>query len=96
MKGHDASLVAEQSSSSVTSSGKSLEVKPVKKKNHALQDSPSRTESSEESPLGKTHDSISATTDQYIDNASSKTYIDHHNALDEAIAEAKAVQDLVS
>ena len=94
------SPAAERSPSPVVSSGTSLEVKPMKRYDPTLQDSPTRTESSGQCSLGETHNqnlgAASATSIQQSDSHSFNNSTHQHNALDEAIVEAKAVQDLVS
>lgn len=93
--GHEYAVVAQQSATE--SSIGSLQLKPDRAAMLLLQQTPSRTESGEQQPPKAKPDSHEGV----MIELSLKTHPvttppQPHNALDEAIEEAKAIQDLVS
>ncbi|KAL6717933.1 hypothetical protein ACLMJK_004018 [Lecanora helva] len=94
LKGQIATSIPQQSSATTEGSEKSLQVKPERTRSH-MQPSPSNVEPSEQRPLSQPpHEEVnlSKAGPRKTEEPSSLTH--SGSALDEAIEEAKAIQDL--
>lgn len=97
VEGQDVAPVAEHSPTPIVSSSEtSLQLKPDKSRELQSQNTALRTESSEQNEPKPADDIINNTINQRLTHRLARATSLQYNALDQAIEDAKAVQDLVS